>query len=116
MPCSLAEHALTSAALPTPPLSPKHTAFPDIDTIPLMHTLHTEPSSVLSVTADEKHIFSGSQGYDIFVSPVSIPARDFEAKKRQGVGQMHIYCENNATRPHRKRACAGTRAGQRMAN
>ncbi|KAH8114659.1 Zn-dependent exopeptidase [Phellopilus nigrolimitatus] len=33
----------------------------------LMHTLHTETSSVLSVTADEKHIYSGSQGYDIFV-------------------------------------------------
>ncbi|KAI5122438.1 hypothetical protein M0805_008751 [Coniferiporia weirii] len=32
-----------------------------------MHTLHTELSSVLSVTADEKHIFSGSQGCDIFV-------------------------------------------------
>lgn len=67
MPCSLAEHALTSALLPTPPLSPKPAAPRDID-IPLMHTLHTELSSVLSVTADEKHIFSGSQGYDIFVS------------------------------------------------
>lgn len=34
----------------------------------LHHTLHQEESSVLSVAADKRHIFSGSQGYDIYVS------------------------------------------------
>ncbi|EJC98016.1 Zn-dependent exopeptidase [Fomitiporia mediterranea MF3/22] len=32
-----------------------------------MHTLRSETSSVLSVTADENYFFSGSQGYDIYV-------------------------------------------------
>ncbi|THH11663.1 hypothetical protein EW145_g494 [Phellinidium pouzarii] len=73
MPCSLAEHTLTAVLLSTPPRSPNIPASLSRDlaqselTPPLMHTLHTKLSSVLSVTADEEHIFSGSQGYDIFV-------------------------------------------------
>ena len=74
MPCSLAEHALIAGLLPTPPLSPKQTASlsrdlpEDIPQPELMHTLHQEDSSVLSLAADENYIFSGSQGYDIYVS------------------------------------------------
>lgn len=75
MPCSI-------AGLMTPPLSvlisplsplnqtaslsrttPQETPSPD-----LLHTLHQEESSVLSLAVDEKHVFSGSQGYDIYVS------------------------------------------------
>ncbi|KDQ11164.1 hypothetical protein BOTBODRAFT_35706 [Botryobasidium botryosum FD-172 SS1] len=33
----------------------------------LAHTLHQELSSVLSLAADERHFFSGSQGQDIYV-------------------------------------------------
>ncbi|CAE6432865.1 unnamed protein product [Rhizoctonia solani] len=33
----------------------------------LVHTLHQEESSVLSLTADERFIYSGSQGMDIYV-------------------------------------------------
>lgn len=76
MPCTLAEHALVAGFLPTPPLSPKRTASlsrdlpEDIPQPVPMHTLHhrEENSSVLSLAADERHIFSGSQGYDIYVS------------------------------------------------
>lgn len=35
----------------------------------LAHTLRQEHSSVLSLAADSRNIFSGSQGTDIFVSP-----------------------------------------------
>lgn len=34
----------------------------------LMHTLRQEQSSVLSLAADSRHIFSGSQGKDIYVT------------------------------------------------
>ncbi|TDL23199.1 Zn-dependent exopeptidase [Rickenella mellea] len=69
MPCSMADRAIisptsalhsTTASLSREP--PGKAPIPD-----LVHTLHQELSSVLSVAADEKHIFSGSQGYDIFV-------------------------------------------------
>lgn len=36
-----------------------------------MHTLRQEESSVLSLTADERFIYSGSQGMDIYVSTFS---------------------------------------------
>lgn len=71
MPCSLAEHVLPVSYPLTPPRSPKASLGQDLTrelpTPPLMHTLRQEESSVLSLAADEKHLFSGSQGYDIYV-------------------------------------------------
>ncbi|KAL5524589.1 hypothetical protein ACEPAF_9729 [Sanghuangporus sanghuang] len=54
-----------SPTTPNPSLSRDPPQQAQIPT--LMHTLHTETSSVLSVVADDNYIFSGSQGYDIFV-------------------------------------------------
>lgn len=70
----MAEIAFSKACLLTPPQSPpKRPASLGRDppqeapTPTPMHTLHQEESSVLSVAADDAHIFSGSQGYDIYV-------------------------------------------------
>ena len=72
-----AEHAM--AILSTPPHTPPskyatvHTLTHDYfqEEIPdptLLHTLHQQDHSVLSVAADDKYIFSGSQGDEIYVS------------------------------------------------
>lgn len=87
MPCVLAGHALTSASILASPSSTAQPASLSRDlpqkagTPPLMHTLRSETSSVLSITADENYIFSGSQGYDISVSlSISCPRfRDVES-------------------------------------
>ena len=72
--------AMSCVTISTPPPSPpvpswwllaecdadasnEHNALP-----PLVHTLHQEGSSVLSVAANDSLIFTGGQTMDIFVS------------------------------------------------
>lgn len=87
MPCTLA----------TPPPSPPIAAWsqlelscdeppsPQIPLPPLTHTLHQEASSVLSIAADEKYVYSGSQEMDIYVSS---PAADETQRRLFAVGNQ----------------------------
>ncbi|CUA72557.1 putative di-and tripeptidase DUG2 [Rhizoctonia solani] len=60
------------------------TSPPEAAAARLVHTLRQEESSVLSLTADERFIYSGSQGMDIYAS----------------VGQTYAFTHGLATRSH----------------
>lgn len=81
-----------------------------------MHTLHTETSSVLSVTADENYLFSGSQGYDIFVSLNQLQHVRVVMLNCEGMGQANIVYEDGPTRSHWQCASFGISKGQGMVN